>query len=305
MTSKPSSTRMTGTSNTGVRRNLFHHHLSRRPTSTSTSTSSTTLQEAIHDDSNDIVEKDSNGNPQIRVPVLPPLDDDQAEEEEMGTERDSKGVLNRSHWSEVLLTPSVELEARMLELYKDRSLQPGDPAGSCGMSSFCLYDLLTDRFRAHVSGTSELEAESSFPRRRQLEVRSRKARARRLKSIIKIYNEHVHVDSISCTSAQANPFGNQPSVQPLSRWHLRLGLHLLRSRLGAPASKAHHTAHHIEQRVALSRDLDTKVHLADRRQRIVPASDLLDIGCVMPGQLLVQIWTTSLHSQQEQAEEVE
>ncbi|KAL9633041.1 MAG: hypothetical protein Q9164_004939 [Protoblastenia rupestris] len=109
MAARSSSTRATITSTAGVRRNLFHHHLSRRPTSASTSTSTTTLQETIHDDSNEIVAKDSNGNIEIRVPVLPPLDEDQVQEEDMGSERD-------------------KLEAKMLEMYKDRSLQPGEPA---------------------------------------------------------------------------------------------------------------------------------------------------------------------------------
>ncbi|KAL9104424.1 MAG: hypothetical protein Q9163_000630 [Psora crenata] len=104
MASNPSSSRVTATTTTGVRRNLFHHHLSRRPTSASTSTSTTTLQETIHDSSDEIVAKDSNGNFQVRVPVLPPLDDDQVEE-------------------------SDKLDAKMLELYKDRNLQPGEPAG--------------------------------------------------------------------------------------------------------------------------------------------------------------------------------
>ncbi|KAL9129858.1 MAG: hypothetical protein Q9217_001813 [Psora testacea] len=109
MASKSSSTRATATSTAGVRRNLFHHHLSKRPTSASTTTSTTTLQETIHDDSNEIVAKDSNGNFKLQVPVLPPVEDDQAQEEDMGSERD-------------------KLEARMLELYKDRNLQPGEPA---------------------------------------------------------------------------------------------------------------------------------------------------------------------------------
>ena len=127
MAARSSSTRAPITSTAGVRRNLFHHHLSRRPTSASTSTSTTTLQETIHDDSNEIVAKDSNGNIEIRVPVLPPLDEDQVQEEDMGSERDSMfGYLNGS----ALGTDDIaELEAKMLEMYKDRSLQPGEPAG--------------------------------------------------------------------------------------------------------------------------------------------------------------------------------
>ena len=127
MASKNSSSQVTATSTAGVRRNLFHHHLSRRPTNASTSTSTTTLQEAIHDETNDIVEKDSNGLFKIKVPVLPPLDDDQADEEDMGSERDSKWRI--PNYSKPVTYRSTELEAKMLELYKDRSLQPGDPSG--------------------------------------------------------------------------------------------------------------------------------------------------------------------------------
>lgn len=108
MTSKPTASRSAAGSTTNVRRNLFHHQLSRRPTSASTSTSGTTLQESLHDDSSDIVVKDRNGNNQVQIPMLPPLDEDQAQEDD-GTEKE-------------------KLDARLLEMYKDRSLQPGEPA---------------------------------------------------------------------------------------------------------------------------------------------------------------------------------
>ena len=72
-----------------VRRNLFHHTLSRRPTSASTSTSATTLQENPQDESLDIVVKDRNGNYQVQVPLLPPLDEDEAQEEDSGNEKES------------------------------------------------------------------------------------------------------------------------------------------------------------------------------------------------------------------------
>ena len=88
MTARPPAPRST-TSGSQVRRNLFHHHLSRRPTSASTSTSTTTLQESAPDDSAEIVPKDQNGNYQISIPRLPPLDEDQPPEDE-GSEKESQ-----------------------------------------------------------------------------------------------------------------------------------------------------------------------------------------------------------------------
>lgn len=71
-----------------VRRNLFHHHLSRRPTSASTSTSATTMQEVLPDNSSEIVIRDQNGDPSVQIPLLPPLEDDQIQDEET-TEKES------------------------------------------------------------------------------------------------------------------------------------------------------------------------------------------------------------------------
>ncbi|KAG8532041.1 uncharacterized protein KY384_003678 [Bacidia gigantensis] len=77
------------TNSAGVSRKLFHHHLSRRPTNASTaSTSSTTILNTKRDDADDIVAKDSDGNFRLRVLKLPPLEDEQAQEEELGNERD-------------------------------------------------------------------------------------------------------------------------------------------------------------------------------------------------------------------------
>lgn len=88
MASKPSSSRPPVTSTSSVRRTLFHHHLSRRPTSTSTSTSATTLQESAQDDSSEIAIRDLNGDYQVQILRLPPMDDDQAQEDEV-TEKES------------------------------------------------------------------------------------------------------------------------------------------------------------------------------------------------------------------------
>ena len=95
MASKPAVSRTAASSTSSVRRNLFNHHLSRRPTSASTSTSATTLQDSLQDDSSDIVAKDRNGNYQVQIPLLPPLDDDQAQEEEVGNEKES---MSEARW---------------------------------------------------------------------------------------------------------------------------------------------------------------------------------------------------------------
>ena len=114
MTSQPAALRATASSTANVRRNLFHHQLSRRPTSSATSTTATTLQGSLHDDSSDIVVKDRNGKYDIQVPLLPPLDEEQAQEEEVASEKE-------------------KLDARLLEMYKDRSLQPSEPAGQSAL----------------------------------------------------------------------------------------------------------------------------------------------------------------------------
>lgn len=110
MTSKQAVSRPGSTNTASVRRNLFHHQLSRRPTSSSTSTTATTLPESLHDDSSHIVVKDRNGKYDVQVPLLPPLDEKQAQEEEAAIEREN-------------------LDTRLLEIYKERSLQAGERAG--------------------------------------------------------------------------------------------------------------------------------------------------------------------------------
>src|SRR6266536_934328 len=57
---------------TGVRRNLFHQHLSRRPTTSSTSTSAETLRLDIEPDSDtsEIVIRDKNGEFEIGDPPM-------------------------------------------------------------------------------------------------------------------------------------------------------------------------------------------------------------------------------------------
>jgi hypothetical protein len=65
------------TRSTGVRRNLFHQHLSRRPTTSSTSTSAETLRLDGEQESetSDIVIRDRNGDFEIADPPMEPLDE--------------------------------------------------------------------------------------------------------------------------------------------------------------------------------------------------------------------------------------
>ena len=134
MASNSTASRSIATGTSSVRRNLFHHTLSRRPTSASTSSLATTLQDASQDESSDIVVKDRNGNYQVQVPILPPLDEDQAQEEDSGNEKES--MVCPFWWKEEIANPHIEIDARLLEMYKDRSLQPHDPAGQSQTSVY-------------------------------------------------------------------------------------------------------------------------------------------------------------------------
>ncbi|KAI9746319.1 MAG: hypothetical protein M1818_000030 [Claussenomyces sp. TS43310] len=70
----------------GVRRTLFHHHLSRRPTTSSTSTSAETLRLDNESESttSDIVIRDKNGNYEVGDPPMPPSDDqDEAAQDDL------------------------------------------------------------------------------------------------------------------------------------------------------------------------------------------------------------------------------
>ncbi|KAL9613722.1 MAG: hypothetical protein Q9167_001736 [Letrouitia subvulpina] len=112
MASQPSSRVPTTGSNT-VRRNLFNSHFMRRPPHASASASSSAPQDQPQDSggsSGDIVVRDRNGQCQVQIPHLPP-----AEEEQVHEEDDSQAEKAR-------------LEERLLEMYKNRGLGPGDPA---------------------------------------------------------------------------------------------------------------------------------------------------------------------------------
>jgi hypothetical protein len=64
-------------STNNVRRNLFHQHLSRRPTTSSTSTSAETLRLDVEpeSDTSDIVIRDKNGEFEIGDPPMQSFDE--------------------------------------------------------------------------------------------------------------------------------------------------------------------------------------------------------------------------------------
>ena len=108
MASQSAASRSIATNTGNVRRNLFHHQLSRRPTSVSTTT---TAQESTHDSGSDIVVRDRNGRYDVLVPTLQPvIDEDQAREDDNVDEKE-------------------KFDAMLLERYRDRSLQSGEPGG--------------------------------------------------------------------------------------------------------------------------------------------------------------------------------
>jgi hypothetical protein len=91
-------------STNNVRRNLFHQHLSRRPTTSSTSTSAETLRLDVdpESDSSDIVIRDKNGEFEIGDPPMQSFD----EQEEGGNgdaqEDESMSTLERA-WDRMLI----------------------------------------------------------------------------------------------------------------------------------------------------------------------------------------------------------
>ncbi|KAL3427096.1 hypothetical protein PVAG01_00605 [Phlyctema vagabunda] len=105
---------------TGVRRNLFHQHLSRRPTTSSTSTSAETLRLDLEPESgtSDIVIRDKNGDIQICDPPLQSLDEH--EDGASGDGHDEEKERQR-------LADAVRHHQR------DRNRAPSEPAGRWSM----------------------------------------------------------------------------------------------------------------------------------------------------------------------------
>ncbi|PMD28400.1 hypothetical protein NA56DRAFT_640050 [Hyaloscypha hepaticicola] len=104
-------------STNNVRRNLFHQHLSRRPTTSSTSTSAETLRLDVdpESDSSDIVIRDKNGEFEIGDPPIQSFD----EQEEGGN-----GDAQEDEKERQRLADAVKHHQR------DRNRAPSEPAGN-------------------------------------------------------------------------------------------------------------------------------------------------------------------------------
>lgn len=131
--------RRQGTSNssinhsTGVRRNLFHQHLSRRPTTSSTSTSAETLRldTELESETSDIVIRDKNGDFEIGDTPVQSMD-----EQEGGPEDAREDEKERQR-----LADAVKHHQR------DRNRAPSEPAE--------LLDAVKASLRAKVAALSE------------------------------------------------------------------------------------------------------------------------------------------------------
>lgn len=116
----------------GVRRNLFHQHLSRRPTTSSTSTSTETLRLDIEpeSDSSEIVIRDKNGEYEIGDLPMTAYDD---EHEEGDAQDDEKSEYTFWGFGGVDADVGIEERQRLADAVKhhqrDRNRAPSEPAG--------------------------------------------------------------------------------------------------------------------------------------------------------------------------------
>lgn len=112
-------------SNTGVCRTLFHHRdIGARFPSRSASTTAVTLQKSLQESSeNEVVVKDCNGNFDVQTPCLPPHEDDQSQDEFTERESTQENIIGFKN----IAYRHIEIDTRLLEMYKNRSLQPGEP----------------------------------------------------------------------------------------------------------------------------------------------------------------------------------
>jgi hypothetical protein len=107
MASRATSSR-TGSTTSNVRRNLFHHHLSRRPASVSTSTSATTLETSSDANNSDIVSRDKDGNYEVETQTIPPIGEEQQESEREKIKQDKRMFTAPPGAGETLLTMIVQ-----------------------------------------------------------------------------------------------------------------------------------------------------------------------------------------------------
>jgi hypothetical protein len=133
MTSRQPAPRTTTAS--GVRRNLFSHSLSRRPTTSSTSgTSATTLQVASEEANADIVARDEHGNYLLEQPTMTPMPRNELQEEREVENRLIETY--RKHQQhiephELKATLQASLQAKVASLEEDKWMfEAEDPTSS-------------------------------------------------------------------------------------------------------------------------------------------------------------------------------
>lgn len=66
-----------------------------------------------------------------------------------------------------------------------------------------------------------------------------------------------------------------------------------------------HTAHHIQQWVALSRNVDPEILLTNLRQGVVPDANVFNLRSIVRGQLTEQIRGPALDGEEQHADEVQ
>lgn len=123
------------TTASGVRRNLFSHSLSRRPTTSSTSgTSATTLQVASEEANADIVARDEHGNYLLEQPTMTPMPRNELQEEREVENRLIETY--RKHQQhiephELKATLQASLQAKVASLEEDKWMfEAEDPTSS-------------------------------------------------------------------------------------------------------------------------------------------------------------------------------
>ena len=123
----------TNSRSTGVRRNLFHTQLSRRPTTISTSTSAETLRLDIEpeSDTSEIVIRDKNGEFEIGDPPMQSVDEQ--EEGTHGDAQEDESIASRRDLGLQIADMIVEERQRLSDAVKhhqrDRNRAPSEPAG--------------------------------------------------------------------------------------------------------------------------------------------------------------------------------
>jgi hypothetical protein len=114
-----------------VRRNLFHGHLSRRPTTGSTSTSTETLRLDIEpeSDSSEIVIRDKNGEFEIGDLPMTAYDDEHEEGDVQDDEKSEISCFIVDMGADVRVEERQRLADAVKHHQRDRNRAPSEPAG--------------------------------------------------------------------------------------------------------------------------------------------------------------------------------